>query len=71
MRTTTTMEVSIPAESGTAERSNRTAYLIFDLEDPTVIPSLPEPFLFSLLAELERSPEWERTSSRSCTTRQT
>jgi hypothetical protein len=40
----------------TAEAGKRTAYFIFDLKDPTMIPSVAEPFFMNLLAEIEMSP---------------
>ena len=39
-----------------AEGGKRTAYFIFDLKDPTMIPSVAEPFFMNLLAEIEMSP---------------
>jgi len=35
---------------------NRTAYFVFDLVDPTVIPSAAEGFLINLEAAIEMSP---------------
>jgi hypothetical protein len=40
----------------TAESGKRTAYFIFDLKDPTMIPSVAEPFFMNLLAEIQMSP---------------
>jgi hypothetical protein len=38
------------------EAGKRTAYLIFDLKDPTMIPSIAEPFFMSLNASIEMTP---------------
>jgi hypothetical protein len=40
----------------TAEGGKRTAYFIFDLKDPTLIPSVAEPFFMHLLADINMSP---------------
>jgi hypothetical protein len=40
----------------TAEAGKRTAYLIFDLKDPTMIPSVAEPFFMNLNASIEMTP---------------
>jgi hypothetical protein len=40
----------------TAEGGKRTAFFVFDLKDPTMIPSVAEPFFMSLGAEIELSP---------------
>lgn len=39
-----------------AESGKRTAYLIFDLKDPTMIPSVAEPFFMALNASIELTP---------------
>ncbi|WP_405949599.1 hypothetical protein OG588_27265 [Streptomyces prunicolor] len=40
----------------TADGGKRTAYLFFDLEDPSDIPSISEPFFLNLGAELTYTP---------------
>jgi hypothetical protein len=35
---------------------NRTAYFVFDLQDPTAIPSAAEPFFMNLNASIEITP---------------
>lgn len=40
----------------TAEGGNRTAFFVFDLKDPTMIPSIAEPFFMTLGASIEMSP---------------
>src|SRR4051812_29824486 len=39
-----------------AESGNRTAYLVFDLKDPTMIPSIAEPFFMALNASIDLIP---------------
>ena len=40
----------------TAEAGMRTAFFVFDLKDPTMIPSVAEPFFQNLQASIELSP---------------
>jgi hypothetical protein len=40
----------------TAQGGNRTAFVFFDLEDPTMIPTVAEPFFQNLGASIEISP---------------
>jgi hypothetical protein len=40
----------------TAENGKRTAFFVFDLKDPTMIPSIAEPFFMNLHASIELSP---------------
>jgi hypothetical protein len=40
----------------TAENGMRTAYFVFDLKDPTLIPSAAEPFFSNLNASVEFKP---------------
>lgn len=40
----------------TAEGGKRTAYFVFDLRDPTLIPTVAEPFFMTLNASIEMSP---------------
>jgi len=40
----------------TAENGKRTAFFVFDLKDPTMIPSIAEPFFMNLNASIELSP---------------
>lgn len=40
----------------TAEAGMRTAFFVFDLTDPTTIPSIAEPFFMNLNASLTLSP---------------
>jgi hypothetical protein len=40
----------------TAEGGKRTAFLVFDLKDPSMIPSVAEPFFMNLEASIEMSP---------------
>ena len=40
----------------TAEGGKRTAFFVFDLSDPTMIPSLAEPFFMNLSASIELAP---------------
>jgi len=40
----------------TAEGGHRTAFFVFDLSDPTMIPSVAEPFFMNLNASIELSP---------------
>jgi hypothetical protein len=40
----------------TAEDGKRTAFFVFDLKDPTMIPSVAEPFFMNLNASIELSP---------------
>ena len=40
----------------TATGGKRTAYFVFDLKDPTMIPTAAEPFFMNLDAEIEFSP---------------
>jgi hypothetical protein len=40
----------------TAEAGKRTAVFVFDLTDPTMIPSIAEPFFMNLGAGIELSP---------------
>ena len=40
----------------TAEGGNRTAFFVFDLKDPTMIPSVAEPFFMNLGASIEMTP---------------
>lgn len=39
-----------------AEGGKRTAYFVFDLPDPTMIPSVAEPFFTNLGASIDMSP---------------
>lgn len=39
-----------------AEKGQRTAYFIFDLKDPTMIPSMAESFFMNLNASIELTP---------------
>lgn len=40
----------------TAEAGKRTAFFVFDLSDPTIIPSIAEPFFMNLDASIDLSP---------------
>ena len=40
----------------TAEGGKRTAFFVFDLSDPTMIPTIAEPFFMNLNASIELSP---------------
>jgi hypothetical protein len=40
----------------TAENGKRTAFFVFDLKDPSMIPSIAEPFFMNLNASIELSP---------------
>jgi len=40
----------------TAEGGKRTAFFVFDLTDPTMIPSVAEPFFMNLNASIELAP---------------
>ena len=40
----------------TAQAGMRTAFFVFDLKDPTMIPSVAEPFFQNLQASIEMSP---------------
>lgn len=40
----------------TADGGKRTAFFVFDLKDPTHIPSVAEPFFMQLNASIEMSP---------------
>jgi hypothetical protein len=40
----------------TAENGKRPAFFVFDLKDPTMIPSIAEPFFMNLNASIELSP---------------
>jgi hypothetical protein len=40
----------------TADDGKRTAFFVFDLKDPTMIPSIAEPFFMNLNASIEISP---------------
>ena len=40
----------------TAEGGKRTAFFVFDLSDPTMIPTIAEPFFMNLQASIELSP---------------
>ena len=40
----------------TAEGGKRTAFFFFDLKDPTMIPTVAEPFFMNLNASVEISP---------------
>lgn len=40
----------------TAEEGKRTAFFVFDLKDPTLIPSVAEPFFMNLHAAITLSP---------------
>jgi hypothetical protein len=40
----------------TAEDGKRTAFFVFDLKDPTMIPTIAEPFFMNLNASIELSP---------------
>lgn len=40
----------------TAESGNRTAHFVFDLKDPTMIPSIAEPFFMNLNAKIDFMP---------------
>lgn len=40
----------------TAEAGKRTAFFVFDLKDPTMIPTAAEPFFMNLNASIELSP---------------
>ena len=40
----------------TAEGGKRTAFFFFDLKDPTLIPTVAEPFFMNLNASVEISP---------------
>jgi hypothetical protein len=39
-----------------AENGKRTAFLVFDLQDPSMIPSVAEPFFLNLDATIELHP---------------
>jgi hypothetical protein len=39
-----------------AEAGKRTAYFVFDLKDPSSIPSIAEPFFMNLNASIELTP---------------
>ncbi len=40
----------------TAENGKRTAFFVFDLSDPTMIPTIAEPFFMNLHASIEFAP---------------
>jgi hypothetical protein len=40
----------------TAQNGRRTGFFVFDLSDPTMIPSIAEPFFANLNAEIEFAP---------------
>ena len=40
----------------TAENGKRTAFFVFDLSDPTMIPTIAEPFFMNLNASIELAP---------------
>jgi hypothetical protein len=40
----------------TAEGGKRTAFFVFDLSDPTMIPTIAEPFFMNLHASIEFAP---------------
>lgn len=40
----------------TAEGGKRTAFFVFDLKDPSMIPTAAEPFMMNLQASIELSP---------------
>ncbi|OFZ21315.1 MAG: hypothetical protein A2X94_07655 [Bdellovibrionales bacterium GWB1_55_8] len=53
-------EIHPEAAYFTAEHGRRTAFIFFDLADPSQIPAIAEPFFSTLGAEIELSPVMNR-----------